>query len=236
MKRFLCSGALAALVLAPGQVSAAALELRELALNVNGTRYDSVLDGLPVPGTVGGGTISGSLDTATGLGTLRVQVSGAGVHTVIGFFDVDFVDGGTNTFFDETGGVSGAPGAGLSWEIDEPGFAFGDIFDHVSNSTAGNNLLTKTNDLPGPEDVSLALGWDFILALGETAFIDFIGTTTDPGGFRLAVVDPSQQAYYLRSTLRIEGGGQPPIPEPGTLLLVGAGAAAGVRRLRARRA
>lgn len=235
MKRFLCSGALAALVLAPGQVSAAALELRELALNVNGTVYDSLAP-VAVPASVGGAPVSGSLDPATGLGTLRVQVSGAGAHSVIGFFDVDFIDEpSVNTWFDETGAMGGVAPAGASWEIDEPGWGgngyVGDIFTNVQNGA-----LDNANQLPGPDDVSLALGWDFILALGETAFIDFIGTTTDPGGFRLAVVDPSQQAYYLRSTLRIEGGGQPPIPEPGTLLLVGAGAAAGFRRLRARRA
>ena len=83
---------------------------------------------------------------------------------VVFFLDAD-LDRDSNTFFNEFGafaGLSLPPGAPLgaiaatSWEIDEPGFLFGDIAQHVETAT-----LDNTNAIPAtvPDDVALALGF-----------------------------------------------------------------------------
>ena len=76
------------------------------------------------------------------------------LHNILVFLDIE-IDELVNTFFNEFGSVVGAPGAGLSWEIDEPGYVFGDIY---TNFVAG--ALDGTNGVPSgsPDDVSFALG------------------------------------------------------------------------------
>ncbi len=78
------------------------------------------------------------------------------------------IDQETNTFFNEYGGVIGTPGAGASdvaadsWQVDEPGFANGSLF---------NNLyafqLSNSNAIPvgASNDVAFGLG----LLLGDLA-------------------------------------------------------------------
>jgi hypothetical protein len=160
-------------------------------------------------------------------------MTGAGVHNILVFLDIE-IDEAINTYFNEFGNVIGAPGAGLSWEIDEPGFVFGDIYN---NFVAG--ALDNTNGVPpgSPDDVSFALGRAFALAAGETATLNFRTSLTAPaGGFYLVQTDPdSASSVYFSSDLAIRGGG-PFIPEPGTLTLLGLGLglAAAARRLRRR--
>jgi hypothetical protein len=203
-----------------GAAGAVEVELADWGLNVDGTTYCD----LGPCDFAGGGTLPGSLDASgfdfsTGFGSLVVTIGGAGAHSVDFFFDHD-IDAAFNTFFNELGSVTGAPGAGQSWEIDEPGFLFGDIFD---NFLAG--ALDDSNALLSAEDVSMALGWDFVLAADEIATLQFLISDVMPAsGFFLAQFDPdSDYTLYLSSTLRIEGGG-PGVPEPGTLLLIGIGA------------
>ncbi|MCK7498452.1 MAG: PEP-CTERM sorting domain-containing protein [Comamonadaceae bacterium] len=127
-----------------------------------------------------------------------------------------------------------APGPGFRWEIDEPGFVFGDIYD---NFLAG--ALDGLNGVPAgsPDDVSFALGRAFTLAADETATLNFRTSLVAPIGVPYLIhTDPdSDVSVYFSSDLTIRGGGEPPIPEPGTLTLLGLGLAAAAQRLRRRR-
>jgi hypothetical protein len=149
-------------------------------------------------------------------------VSGAGAHEFIAYFDHE-IDESINTFFNEHGVTSGTPDSIQSWEIDEPGWTYGDIY---TNLTSG--ALDNTNGVPAtaPDDVSMAIGWDFSLVAGETAKISYFLTTTAPTGeFYLEQFDPDSQAsIFFYSTYAVGGGGTQ-VPEPSTLLLLGAGLA-----------
>lgn len=169
---------------------------------------------------------------ANGLGTITAIVSAPGWHDLLVFLDYE-IDEFVNTFFNEYGATSGAPGAGLAWEIDEPGYVFGDIY---GNFLAG--ALDGTNGVPvgSPDDVSFALHRQFFVDSGEVATVKFATKTTRPaGGFYLVQTDPdSASSVYFSSDLDINGGGGPVIPEPGTLTLLGLGLAVAARRLRRR--
>jgi hypothetical protein len=158
--------------------------------------------------------------------SFSVVVTGAGAHTIIGFVDAE-IDQDDNTFFNEFGASNGTLAAGQSWEIDEPGWQFGDIY---TNFLAG--ALDNTNALPAgsEDDVSMALGWDILLAADETATATFfvadsLPTVGGPGfpGFYLSQTDPDSNdaTLYFYSTLSIRPGGDPGVPEPATLALLG---------------
>lgn len=209
--------ALAVAFAASGAAQAADVNLFEGAIN---------LDGIVHPlGAMPASVNTSAFDATTGLGQITVSVTGAGAHNVLGFFDHE-IDETVNTFFNEYGAMVGVPAAGQSWEIDEPGFVFGDIYTHLM---AG--ALDNTNGVPNtsPDDVSMALGWSFSLAADETATLRFkVGTQEPAGGFYLSQTDPDSQAsIYLTSTLNIFQGG-PDIPEPASvaLVLLGLGALA----------
>lgn len=159
-----------------------------------------------------------SFDFVTGLGTVAITLGGTGSHFIGAFFDHE-IDQHTNTFFNEFGAVSGIPAAGQSWELDDP--MFGDIFAHL-----GTGALDNTNAVPAGvgNDVSMALGWDFTLAAGETAVVHFrVSDSAVPVGFFLTQTDPDSPAtLYFSSTLTIQGGSTS-IPEPGTWVLMGSG-------------
>jgi hypothetical protein len=204
---------------APGQATP---ELFEYALNLDGVVSNITL-GDAVPAEVN----SAGFNATTGLGNLSITVSGAGAHYVALFVDHD-VAAETNTFLNEFGAVSGAAGAGLSWEIDEPGYVFGDIYANFTASDLVASALDNTNALPAgsPDDVSMALGWNFILAADETGVFTFTLNTTAPGSFYLAQTDPGfgaipAETVYFATTGVITGGGEVPVPEPSTLVVVG---------------
>ena len=205
------------------------LSLYEWALNIDGTVYDF----FPPPGSPPAGVNAVGFDQTTGLGSLTVQVSGTGLHSVLSFFDIE-IDEGINTYFNEIGTVLGAPPAGLSWEIDEPGFVFGDIFTNFSAGT-----LDNTNAIPStlPDDVSVALKWNFVLASDETATMNFVVSPADPGGFRLLQQDPDSNVDIFYTTSISIHGGTTTVPEPTSLMLLAPFAAAlGLARLRKARA
>lgn len=82
------------------------------------------------------------------------------------------IDAPVNTFFNEYGEVIGVAGPDVSWEIDEPGFVFGDIVDHLLTGTLDNSNAVP----PGsPDAAALALGFDLgSLAPGGMATIDLL--------------------------------------------------------------
>jgi hypothetical protein len=134
----------------------------------------------------------------------------AGSHIAIGFVDPE-IDQATNTFFNEYGQAVGSPSTGQSWEIDEPGYYFGDIWTNFSSG-----VLDNTNAVPdtSPEDVSMALGWNFSLLAGEKATVKyFLNTVAPASGFYLAQTDPdaldqagapAPATLYFYSTLDIQ--------------------------------
>lgn len=186
-----------------------------------GINQDSVISGTgnPLPP-------ASTFDTGTGLGIVRLTFAGAGLHSGIFFVDHDMSEA-VNSFFNELGEANGVPSPGVSWEIDEPGYVFGDIFENFLAEALDNSAATF-----GPEDVSMALGWSFLLNPGEQGTLDFLLADTAPAGFHLRQFDPdSSEEIFFSASLTISSG----IPDAGptlVLLLAGCGALswAGVKR------
>ena len=140
--------------------------------------------------------------------------------TFLSFFDAE-IDESLNTFFNEYAETAGALAAGQGYEIDEPGFAFGDI---IANARAAS--LDGTNAVPigAPEDVSMALS--FVIGLlnpGQTARFEILVSEDGDALGTFAIhqhdVDPRS------STVITYSGAASIVPEPGTALLLGFGAA-----------
>ena len=163
----------------------------------------------------------------------------------LAFLDAD-VDRTVNTFLNEIGECvdlslpSGAPSgaiAATSWEIDEPGYLFGDIYANLYDG-----MLDNTNAVGRgmPDDVSMALGFYLgDLAPGETADITLFTSLSNIGGLRHE--DPaSGYAFYYNGYATVTGRDidppQPvPVPEPSTIVLMTLGLLVGqvlARRMR----
>lgn len=217
-KKTLLLAAAAALALASQAASAAVINLFEYAFNIDGVESNITL-GDPLPGGV---NIS-AFDASTGLGTITVTLTGAGNRYVSLFVDHD-IDETINTYFNERGSVTGTAPTGLSWEIDEPGYVDGDIYENFVAGTLDNQIGSSVyGDTTFPDDVSMALAWGFNLGAGETGLVRFLVADMAPtSGFYLTQTDPDSQAsIYFSSTLNIQGGGS--IPEPATWALLAAG-------------
>lgn len=196
--------------------SAATISLYDYAFNIDGA-VSEAYDGDPIPGD------SSGFNATTGLGTISITVSGAGDHYVGAFFDHE-IDEAINTFFNEFGSIDSTSASIQTWEIDEPGYLFGDIY---ANLLAGT--LDNTNAVPegSNDDVAMAMAWEFMLDTDEEAVIEFILSDIAPdSGFYLAQTDPdSVESIYFYSTLEITDDGQSggEIPEPSTMILFGVG-------------
>lgn len=196
----------------------AAIVLFDYGFNIDGVVSVPTLgDAVPAAADISG------FDDLIGLGTIEVTITGTGAHSFDVFFDHE-IDETTNSNFNEVGSSSGLAAAGQSWEIDEPGFIDGDIFLNFENSALDNDIgVSVFGDTTFPDDVSMALGWDFNLALGETATILMALGTVTPADFYLQHSDPdSNKSIFLSSTLDISPS-IPPIPVPAAIWLFGAG-------------
>ena len=208
---FLCM----TLVVAATQAQAYSTTLTEYAFNVDGTVVDSFYDTMP---------IKPLFNTSTGLGTISFSFS-AGTHSVLAFFDHE-INVYENGFTPDFGAVSGAAKTGQSWQIDEPGYGnygyTGTIYgDFASNSLQNKNLIPANGD-----DASMALGWNFNVATGDTAKVTFtLGQLAPNDSFYLMQLDnltSTSDKIYLSSTLDvIPGNPNNPVPEPSTFILFG---------------
>lgn len=205
---------------------AATIDLFQWVFNIDGTIYES--SNYPIGSDALPGGVNGSLD-ASGFGSLSTEITGAGDHSFVLMLDYE-IDELDNTYYNEYGATGGALAAGQSWEIDEPGEVFGDIYNNTLDAT-----LDNFNNVPNGlnEDVSLALGWDFSLVAGETATLDFfISEFLDTTDFYLAQNDAETgpnfdelSSLYFWSDLSIAGVVPPvtDVPEPSSLALLGIG-------------
>jgi hypothetical protein len=199
--------------------NAAFISLYDYGFNVDGSGTNA-LDGDAIPGSV---DVSG-FDLNSGLGQINISFAGIGAHNALTYLDHE-IDEELNTWFNENASIGGALGGGQSWEADEPEFVFGDIYTNYMG-----NALDNSNAVPvgSEDDVSMALGWDFSLAAGQTAVASFFASTSnDSGGsFFIEHNDPDSSAVganggasiFFWSDLNIQGG-EPPsgLMEPGTL-------------------
>lgn len=130
-----------------------------------------------------------------------------------------------------TGAPTGAI-AFTSWEIDEPGYVFGDIYDNVSFF----GQLDDFNAVPSsaPDDVSMAFLW-VLPSLGpqETATLTIQHLTAATNG--IAHYDPdsgSGAQLFVNGYLEYFPVSGPEVPEPSTFFTLAAGAAFLVLRSR----
>jgi hypothetical protein len=207
MRKFLL-----ALVFASGLLStnsnAGVINLADYRFNVNGV--------VSVQTAPAGVSLAG-FNTGTGLGTITATFNSPGAYYFGAFLDHE-IDEAINTYFNEFGASSGAPASGLTWEIDEPGFVFGDI---VTNF--GNSALDGMNGVPSgaPDDVSMALAWSFTLAADEQATITMLVSTIAPlSGFYLQQTDPdSIESIYFSTGLSIVPTVGGVVPEPSSIFI-----------------
>lgn len=216
-------------LLGVSNASAATIELYEWVFNAEGIVSEGYPSDTSDPLPVGMDGSGFSFDT--GLGTLTWETSGAGNHSFIAFFDHDIYldsdpvdpDSVTGTNFDESGSVSGTPATGQSWEIDEPGWVSGDIYDNVLAGALDNTnyFVTVSSD-----DVSMDMGWSFTLAADEAARITLeLSESMPSGGFFLTQTDDTdpEAAIYFTGALDVRKIEGPQVPEPSTILLFGLG-------------
>lgn len=177
--------AFASAILLTAGSARAAVELFDFGINLDGTtscNFGSCdTNGLGNLSSVAGVDDS-AFDFFTGLGSIAVSVTGTGAHNVDLFLDHE-LDDAINGFFNEIGAVGGTPAAGQSWEIDEPQFVTGDIFTNFLSSTLDNGIGTGGSGTTFPDDVAMAIGFDFTLAAGEYATISYLVSRVQPSGF-----------------------------------------------------
>ena len=148
------------------------------------------------------------------------------LHNVwfFGFLDAH-IDETTTSFFNETGdasnlvlGIGSGDVKADAWEIDEPGYLFGDIFTNLLNGA-----LDNTNGLLGIEDdASMALGFDVgTLLPTESILVTFDISLTNNGGL-YHYDSVSNFGFYFNGSARILSDSVT-IPESSALLLISLG-------------
>ena len=220
MKKFMLCCVVAGILIVPHAHGVTMSYLGEFAFHVGGDVYNPWF-GAPLPADLV--DLSAS-DPDSGQGEVVIAVEDPGVHRVGAFVDLDIAAGaGGNGGLNEYAWVSGVPDTRLTWEVDEAGYRFGDIYDHfLAGGLDNHNAIPKD----AADDPSIAMMWDFSLRPGETATISFLVSATPPeDGFFIAQTDPDEPAegatYFMSSWLRLEGV---PVPDNGaTAVLLGLG-------------
>lgn len=232
------------------------VDLQEWGFNINGTIYDNQVYG-HTPGDLPVNFNTAGFDFNTGLGTITATFTTPGTYALVGFFDHE-MNQLVNGWMDETSAQVGMRPTGLSFQSETP--------DDVRNKWFYNGAPLQNavefgpaqdgTGLPGgaqtANDISMAIGWNFTLATGETGVVTFTVSDaalpgfyllqSDPGFVGTGLDDPSADpgSIYFTSNLEVEGGGggggEPGgmIPEPSTIILVVSGLASiiiGKRRL-----
>jgi hypothetical protein len=230
-------------LLATAQPMMAGSILYELLFNQDGAITDT--SNPPGPITVPAGYQS-TLDLTTGLGDVRVLMTGAGAHFFVMYIDLELGSEYGSPSNDEVGDHGGpfnsTPGAVQSAQLD-------DAFSGTTWTNATNNTLGNSVQLSPPFDVAMALAWDFALDAGHDADVRFhVSTQAPPAGvFYLQQKQPAdsnmqpapmpeQNVYFWTTMDIIPSGSEPEIPEPGTVLLLGGGLAALLLKANRRRA
>lgn len=219
MKKVVCEwSVLVCLILSCSPAYAVPI-LYDWVFNINGDIYDP-LSSDPLPASLD----DSGFDWETGLGSITLNhIPAEPGECFLGFFFDHEIDETGDLYWNEYGSISGDMPGYCTWEIDEPGYAYGDIYDHVISGELDNSCGV----VPGEEDdVSLAVGWRPTLLAGQSAFITLALSEYIPeAGWYLTQTDiDTGSSIYLTSWLEIHDPGQPaPVAEPASLLLVGTG-------------
>ena len=233
--------AVAALFSAVSSPAAALLQNVEWALRLDGAVLFDNFPPLGDPSPVIPGLNLVSFNIATGIGDITYTINTPGTHYFVGFFDHQIVEDGTpNNFINERGALLvpfSTAAAGQVAEVGDSclggGACLPSIYDRALDITPGVHLLQNTPGVfVGPTDIALAMGWSFNLAAGETATITLrlictqaaLGcnvAATHLGNLVVGLDDPvngggTGGSVFLSGSLRIDGGGTPPVPEPRT--------------------
>jgi hypothetical protein len=218
-KLTLVAFALLAMVIAGPVAKADNIYINDWLFNVNGTIYNPT----PLPPNFNVGGFDFSTPDSI-LGTITATFSIPGNYSVIGFFDLD-IEGGNNTIANEVGFFHnlGSLALGQSWELGPGESVSPGVFDDAYSA----GLLTNSSWASVPDDVAMAIGWNFTVGANPVNLSFTLGFTAPSSGFYLQQVDQlatgalGQPSIYYSSSLST--GGQPVIPEPGTLILLGTG-------------
>lgn len=228
------------------------VDLQEWGFNINGTIYDNQVYGhtsadLPVNFNTSG------FDFVTGIGTITATFTTPGTYAVVGFFDHE-MNQSVNGWMDETSAQVGLRPTGLSFQSETPNdvrnkwFYNGAPLQNAVEFGPAQDGMGLPGGAQTPNDIAMAIGWNFILAAGETGLVTFTVSNAATLGFYLQQSDPSfvgtgladpsadPGSIYFTSNLDMDGGGGPQevIPEPSTILLFVSGLAlivVGKRRL-----
>ena len=159
---------------------------------------------------------------AAGTITLTFEPCYGGDHHVEGYFDVE-IDSYLNTFLNETGTAHGTATDGV--------YGYADYYDPAF-------VDPEDNPADDPDDIVWVMGWDFTLDYEQDAILTYYLSDFVPqSDFYLSQSDADTgETVYLYSTLEIRDR-VCPIPEPGTILLVGSGISGlvGLRRKKSNR-
>jgi hypothetical protein len=143
--------------------------------------------------------------------------------SLFGFVDAEIVET-FNTFFNEYGSYISVTGSGSgdinpdSWEIDEPGYVFGDVYANMLNGALDN---TNAVPLGLEDDVSLALGFELgDILVGQTWSMSLSISATDIGGLYHGDA-PSGTGAYINGTAVVYPATSVPEPSSVMVLLLG---------------